>query len=306
VVVLHGIDYFCRLSKLSGKELAILLGCKQQKITTWKNGSRDIPKHHLLNLCDIFTVPCDKRYLLETKHLSEMDKYEIETILRKAKLKNFEENISDMEEIDEDQKSINNSIRHTLQSNIRIAQQTIEATKLANQIKFVLCSNLMDDQNFYKPREQIELVDTLEKNALADATIAEAMRVISESAKTSLKTKNNAHRKGDFSIAKRSRTRYKYLNNLNNMTLDKLADENRVQIMGYFKQKNNDSEEEFNYILFVSMSGGIFYKSTDKYIARRHKYIGELDNPSENPERQPLKFNEAQKILERYLQKEEG
>ncbi len=155
---MHGIDYFCSIYKVDNeslkiKDLAKMLDCKQPQINAWKKGERNIPKHHLESLCDIFSVPEDKSYLFNRPALSEVDRYEIEIFLTKAKLKNMEPG---------EDEEINESVRETFEFQIALYERNLEAIKLISELKPAIMKYSHIPDKFYENLKKVEkLVEDL-------------------------------------------------------------------------------------------------------------------------------------------------
>lgn len=78
---MHGLDYFCKINKISLTELSNYLGIAKTTPTSWKNGSKNFPDKYKLEIAKLFQIPDDKLYLLCIKEIDEVDKIEIELIL---------------------------------------------------------------------------------------------------------------------------------------------------------------------------------------------------------------------------------
>ncbi|MBW7649814.1 helix-turn-helix transcriptional regulator [Anoxybacillus sp. ST4] len=144
---MHALDYFFALWKLKNKDVAEYLGIPAPQINDWKKGRRPIPKHHLEKLCELFSIPPEKSYLLQKESLTKIDRLEIEIILNQAKLKNF---------VEGDDEQINKAIRITFEMNIAVCKRNIEVLKILDQLEKELmgCSHV--PQLFYKNLEKVK------------------------------------------------------------------------------------------------------------------------------------------------------
>lgn len=157
----HALDYFCKVYNLKLGDLAILLKVKQPQINSWKKGSRNIPEKHLANLCDIFNVPEDRKYLFERSSLSDLEMSEIQIYVNKARLKNYIEATEDDEEKDE---KIDKSILALLELNVQLSERNIEVLKVINKLKSELSNFIHMPDKFYPRMEKVEkLIEELKE-----------------------------------------------------------------------------------------------------------------------------------------------
>jgi transcriptional regulator with XRE-family HTH domain len=130
---LHSIDYFCNRYELTNTDLAKLLKVQQPQIGAWKSGKRKIPEYHKVEIMDIFSIPIDKGYLLDIKELSERDRAEIELILIKAKLKHYDENTQNDEDVE-----LRESVREHIIREVKLHEANIEILDTVHSLKMTL------------------------------------------------------------------------------------------------------------------------------------------------------------------------
>lgn len=133
---------------------------------------------------------------------------------------------------------------------------------------------------------------------LDDKTIASAIYVINKSAKKSRDTKQINYYRGKHRVVQRAKRRSFEIYELKNMVIDKLMDENRMEIIGYHKQQSFD-----NHLLLLNIADFTFHTPISKEDSNIYKYLGEIGIISASIGRKvDIKFNQAVKLLEKYLE----
>lgn len=133
---MHGLDYFCRINKITLTELCNHLGIKKSAPTGWKNGSRNFPKKYKLEIARLFKIPDEKLFLLEEKEINNVSKTEIELIYIN-KLLNDHDNV----------KAVNDGLH--LSRNILERQLLLnkEIVRVENYFKNLIVTNQFDKFN---------------------------------------------------------------------------------------------------------------------------------------------------------------
>ncbi|WP_146548788.1 hypothetical protein [Rummeliibacillus suwonensis] len=128
---MHGLDYFCRINKITLTELCNHLGIKKSAPTGWKNGSRNFPKKYKLEIARLFQIPDEKLFLLEEKEIGELERAEIELIFNQACLNNAIEQGSSL-------------VIPTFELNIKIIKRHIEMYNLLEKVKTNLRGSMIN------------------------------------------------------------------------------------------------------------------------------------------------------------------
>lgn len=149
---MHSIDYFCLSYEITNTDLAKLLGVKQPQVGSWKSGRRQIPQYHKDEMRSIFSIPEDKEYLLERYNVSENDRAEIELLLWKAKLKNY-----DINTLDEEYSQLKESVRSNLVQQIKICEGEIQMLEVVNELKGTLRNENMKSTLLYTGKFKAQL-----------------------------------------------------------------------------------------------------------------------------------------------------
>jgi len=169
---------------------------------------------------------------------------------------------------------------------------------------------------------------------MTDENIAEALYVINKSAKTSRDTKGFYYEDGRHDIVKRSKNRESKLYNLKDKVLNKLIEENKVEVIGthkqIVKQKFRDKiyyldnqivecfdDDDFEYdhyeyvehekeidqyLILYKLASFTFHRPINKSEALKYQLIGKIDDAiSSHKQKTKIRFNEALKLLEKYL-----
>lgn len=138
---------------------------------------------------------------------------------------------------------------------------------------------------------------------MTDENLAQALYMINKSAKKSRDTKSFNYYRGKHGIVSASKTRQMKLYDLKDNVISKLKGENRINVVGYHVQENDWGK---NHLLLLGLSGYTFHVPVDQSQAEQHASLGKIDViPSEQTKKTKIKFNEAVKILEKYIESEE-
>lgn len=97
----------------------------------------------------LFGIPNDKQYLLEKEDISEVDRAEIELIIDKNKLSNYDENT-----IDDEDEILKNLVRDKLLLEIKYKEGYVEILKLVEELKRLLIRNMTQDIIFNPDKYQ--------------------------------------------------------------------------------------------------------------------------------------------------------
>lgn len=142
---MHGIDYFCTINKIQLRELAEHLGIAQTAINGWKNGTKNFPLKHKQAIYELFMIPEDKYYLLETKFLDAIDRGEIEYIFARSCLENAKEQKLSM-------------VIPKFEIDVRILEQQLKMLRTLEDLKREINSSLSDEDIYYKKLDRVEEV----------------------------------------------------------------------------------------------------------------------------------------------------
>ncbi|MFP3509370.1 helix-turn-helix transcriptional regulator [Peribacillus sp. SIMBA_075] len=153
---MHTIDYFCRLAKITNKDLANLMGCIPQQLNSWKTGRKPIPNHHKEKLCEIFNVPFENNDIFDNREISELDRVKIGIIIENNKLI-FNEDLSE-------------SLRNDIERNKKLLEAQVEILEHVHELKQALKNNtlmkvLFSEKDFYSQLDKVKaLVNEIKNN----------------------------------------------------------------------------------------------------------------------------------------------
>ncbi|SFM41105.1 YkyB family protein [Salibacterium qingdaonense] len=127
-----------------------------------------------------------------------------------------------------------------------------------------------------------------------DSNIAKALYVINKSAKISRDTKSDNYSRGNHGVVSRSKSRQYYLYDLKDEVIKKLKSDNRIEIVGYHTQQDE------NHLLMYKLSNFTFHVPCDEDKAKKYPELGNIAKISAESKKVDMKYNEAIKLLEEY------
>lgn len=132
--------------------------------------------------------------------------------------------------------------------------------------------------------------------------LCESLYVINKSAKKSRDSKNENYYKRNHGIVKRCKDRQNDLYEIKDLVLNKMIDEDKVKLEGYHIQKNNMG---ISYLLLYKYNDYSFHLLEDKK-PQNVPFLGEITGviSAEVKRKIDIKFNEATKLLNKYLDNE--
>jgi hypothetical protein len=143
-----------------------------------------------------------------------------------------------------------------------------------------------------KPRK-VKLLEATDEN------LAEALYIINKSAKTSRDTKQSNYYDRNFQIVGAAKTRQNKLYDLKDEAISKLLEENRINIVGYHKQKAFDGD--INYLMMLELKGFTFHIPISEQEIKDLKLLGDIGVISAEKTREVnVNFYEAEKLLKHY------
>lgn len=142
-------------------------------------------------------------------------------------------------------------------------------------------------------QRKVKLLDPTDKN------IAESLYLINKSAKLSRDTKQSNYYDRKFQVVGAAKTRQNKLYYLKDAVIEKLIDENRIDIIGYHEQQSYDGD--INYLMMLKMEGFTFHIPISKNETNGLKLLGDIGIiPAEKTRDVSINFYEAKKLLEFY------
>lgn len=184
-----------------------------------------------------------------------------------------------------------------------------ENKNTAESIKTEACRGTQSDENRLS-RKKYPLYDINETQVVKQRqtdisklemtihNIAESLYIINKSAKKSRDTKKINYFDRNYGVVNRAKTRQLKLYALKDAVLRKLLDENKAEMIGYHTQNGKK-------LLLIQLEDYTFHLPAEQGQTKCLKHLGEIAIiPAAATRKVTLKYNEAVKLLETFLQKD--